>query len=90
MDAQRKQFNALMKQNLDLVTAFAKSNSPVTTGVGTGDTPARSGRLWAHNRTNLKEYPHCKKICTPDPADCFSLAANEDKRPTGWKVPVAP
>jgi hypothetical protein len=89
MEAQRKQFDILMKQNLELVSAIAKSNV-APTGNGTGSTPAQSGRPRACNSANLKECPNCKRMCRHNPADCFSLEANAAKRPTGWKVPAAP
>jgi hypothetical protein len=84
MEAGRKQFELLLKQNLDLVTAFAKASASTNPGTGTTPKPRRTGckRSWAH----LKECPNCKKICTHKPADCFSLAANADKCPTNWKV----
>jgi hypothetical protein len=84
MEAQCKQFKLLLKQNSDLVTAFAKASVTTNPGSGTTPKPRRTGRKCS--RANLKEYPNCKKMCTHKPADYFSLAANEDKCPTNWKV----
>jgi hypothetical protein len=85
MEAQRKQSELLLKQNLDLVTAFAKASASTNPGSGTTPKPRRTSckHSWAH----LKECPNCKKMCTHKPADCFSLAANADECPTNWKVP---
>jgi hypothetical protein len=85
MDAQRKQFELLLKQNLDLVTAFAKASASTNPGSSATPKPRRTSckRLWAH----LNDCPNCKKMCTHKPDDCFSLAANADKHPPNWKVP---
>ena len=88
MDAQRKQFEALLKQNADLVATIAKTASA---GNGGGTAPARTGRTGRHRpRANLKECPNCKKMCTHEAADCFSLPTNADKRPVGWRVVTSP
>jgi hypothetical protein len=88
MEAQRKQFELLLKQNSDLVTAFAKASASNNPGSGTTPKPRHTGckRSWAH----LKECPNCKKMCTHKPADCFSLAANTDKCLTNLKYPRQP
>jgi hypothetical protein len=85
MDAQCKQFELLLKQNLDLVAAFAKASASPNPNSGATPKPRRTGceRLRAH----LKECPNCKKMCTHKPDDCYSLAANADKRPTNYKAP---
>jgi hypothetical protein len=85
MDTQRKQFELLLKQNFDLVTAFAKASASTSPGSGATPKSRRTGRK--RLRAHLKECPNCKKMCTHKPADCFSLAANADKCPTNWKVP---
>jgi hypothetical protein len=85
MEAQCKRFKLLLKQNLDLLTAFAKAS--VTTNPGSGTTPKPRCTSCKRLQTHLKECPNCKKMCTHKPADCFSLAANAEKRPTNWKVP---
>ncbi len=87
MEAQCKQFELLLKQNLDLVTAFAKASATTNPSSGTTPKPRCTSHkhLWAH----LKECPNCKKMCTHKPVDCFSLAANADKCPTNWKVPLS-
>ncbi len=85
MEAQRKQFKLLLKQNLILVAVFAKAS--VTTNPGSGTTPKPRRTSCKRSRAHLKECPNCKKMCTHQPDDCISLAANADKCPTNWKVP---
>ncbi len=87
MDAQCKQFELLLKQNLDLVVAFAKASASPNPGSGATPKPRRTGRecLWA--QAHLKECPNCKNMCAHKPDDYYSLAANEDKRPTNYKAP---
>ncbi len=85
MDAQHKQFKLLLKQSLDLLAAFAKTNTSPNPNSGATPKPRCTGckRLPAH----LKECPNCKKMCTYKPDDCYSLAANADKRPTQYRAP---
>jgi hypothetical protein len=80
MDTQCKQLKLLLKQNSDLVAEFAKASAGTNPGSGATPKPRCTGckRLQAH----LKECPSCKKMCTHKPADCFSLTANAEKRPT--------
>jgi hypothetical protein len=85
MDAQRKQFKLLLKQNLDLVSSFAKANA--TTNPGSGATPKPRCTGCKQSQAHLKECPNCKKMCTHKPYDCYSLAANVDKRPTNYEAP---
>ncbi len=87
MDAQCKQFKLLLKQNLDLVAAFVKASANPNSGSGATLKPRHTGceSLWAH----LKECPNCKKMCTHKPDDCYSLAANVDKRPTNYEAPLS-
>jgi hypothetical protein len=63
MEAQCKQFELLLKQNLDLVTTFAKVSVTTNPGSGTTPKPRRTGRK--HLRAQLKECPNCKKMCKP-------------------------
>ncbi len=60
MEAQRKQFELLIKQNSDLVATFAKVNASPNPGSGATPKPRRTGceRLRAH----FKECPNCKKM----------------------------
>ncbi len=85
MNTQHKQFKLLLKQNSDLVAAFTKANASPNPGSGTTPKPRHTDRerLWAH----LKECPNCKKMCTHKLDDCYSLAANADKRPTNYRPP---
>ncbi len=87
MEAQHKLFDLLLKQNLDLVAAFTIVSA--TTNLGSGTTPKMRRTGQEHFWAQLKECPNCKKMCTHKLADCFSLAANADKRPTNWKVPLS-
>ncbi len=88
MDAQRKQFKLLLKQNLDLIIAFAKGNASTNPGSIATPKPRHTGP--ESLRAHLLECPkNCKKICTHKPADYFSLAANADKHPPNWKVPLS-
>ena len=86
MEAQRKQFEALMKQNSDLVTALAKTNT-VAPSTNTAQTTPRSERQRTRDSTGMTECPNCKKMGRHKPENCFNLAKNADKRPTGWRVP---
>jgi hypothetical protein len=85
METLCKQFDLLLKKNLDLVATFAKASATTNPGSGTTSKSRRTSRK--HSRAQLKECPNCKKMCTHKPANCFSLAANADKHPTNWKVP---
>ena len=85
MEAQRKQFKILMKQNSDLVTALAKS-STAAPSTNRSATTTRSGRPRTRDSTGLTECPNCKKMARHKPENCFNLATNADKRPTGWRV----
>jgi hypothetical protein len=85
MDAQCKQFELLLKHNSDLVTAFTKANASPNPGSGATPKPKRTG--CKSLRAHLKECPKCKKMCTHKPDDCYSLAANTDKRPTNYRAP---
>jgi hypothetical protein len=85
LDAQRKQFELLLKQNLDLVTTFAQTNARPNPSSSATPKPRRTG--CKHSRTHLKECPNCMKMCTHKPNDCYSLAANVDKRPTNYRAP---
>ena len=84
MEAQCKQFEVLIKQNSDLVTALTNTVAPSNNRA----TPApRSRRPQTRDSTGMMECPHCKKLARHKPENCFSLAANADKRPIGWRVP---
>ncbi len=85
MDAQRKQFELLLKQNLDLLAAFTKASASPNPGSVATPKPRCTG--CKRSRAHLKECPNCKKMCTHKPDDCYSLAANADKRPTNYKAP---
>jgi hypothetical protein len=84
MDAQRKQIKLLLKQNLDLIAAFAKASA--SSNPGSGDIPKSRRTGCKRSQAYLKECPNCKKMCTHKPDDCYSLAANADKCPTNYKA----
>jgi hypothetical protein len=67
LDAQRKQFKLLLKQNLDLVPAFAQTNAHPNPGSSATPKPRCTG--CKHSQTHLKECPNCKKMCTHKPDD---------------------
>ncbi len=85
MDAQHKQFELLLKQNSDLVAAFAKANESPNPGSSATPKPRRTG--CEPPRAHLKECSKCKKMCTHKPDDCYLLAANADKRPISYRAP---
>jgi hypothetical protein len=87
MDAQRKQFDALLQQNADLVAAIAKT-TPLAGNANNNNRPGRNTRTRTP-RPNLRECPHSKKMCTHESANCFQLATNADKCPPGWRVAPA-
>ncbi len=87
MDAQRKQFELLLNQNLELVAAFMKASVSPNSGSGATPKPRRTG--CERSQAHLKECPNCKKMCTHKPDDCYALAANVDKRPTNYKAPLS-
>ena len=84
MDAQCKQFDALLQQNADLLTAIAKTTL-LAGNANINNRPGCNTRTRTP-RPNLRECLHYKKMCTHEPADCFQLATNADKRPPGWRV----
>jgi hypothetical protein len=75
MDLQHKQFELLLKQNLDLIAAFAQTNTHPNPGSCAIPKPRHTGRECL--RTHLKECPNFEKMCTHKPDDCFSLAAGQ-------------
>jgi hypothetical protein len=85
MDAQWKQYKLLLKQNLDLIATFAEASASPNSGSGATPKSRHTGCKcsWAH----LKECPNCKKMRTHKPENCYSLAANADKRPTNNLAP---
>jgi hypothetical protein len=84
MDAQQKQFELLLKQDLDLIAAFTKVS--VSPNPGSGATPKLRCTGCKHVRAHLKKCPNCKKMCTHKPDGCYSLAVNADKCPTNYKA----
>ena len=100
LEAQRKQYEIVMKQNSDLLTTMAQngggsgggSGGSGGSGRGTGDGDNAGGgdggrrrRGGGHQNKDAKICPHCGKMAVHAPADCFSLEANKDKKPAHWK-----
>jgi hypothetical protein len=91
LDAQQKQFELIMKQNLDLLTNMARNGggnryggSGGGGGGGDNEGGGGGGRRRQGGRQQNKDAkicPHCGKIALHAPADCFSLEANKDKKP---------
>jgi hypothetical protein len=65
LDTQRKQFELLLKQNLDLVTAFAQMNTRPNPGSSATPKPRRTGCECL--RTHLKEAPTARRWTPTSP-----------------------
>jgi hypothetical protein len=95
LNAQRKQFELIMKQNLDLLTNMARNgggNSGSGGGCGSGGGDNEGGGNGGQRRQggrqknkDTKICIHCGKMALHAPANCFSLEANKDKKPVNWK-----
>jgi hypothetical protein len=68
MDAQLKQFELLLKQNLDLVAAFVKASTSTNSSSCATPKPRHTGPVCL--QAHLKECPNCKKMCTHKMDDC--------------------
>jgi uncharacterized membrane protein YgcG len=86
---QCKQVLEVMAQNTSLMVALSKGGGGGNGGGGRGASSSGGGRSkgggW--HKTPWKEKklcPHCNKVIVHNPAECFSLEANKDKRPMGW------
>jgi hypothetical protein len=96
LNAQRKQFELIMKQNLDLLTNMAQNGGGNGGGggggggSGGGDNKGGGGsgqrrQGGGQRNKDAKICPHCGKMVLHAPADCFSLEANKGKKPVNWK-----
>ncbi len=96
LDAQQKQFELIMKQNLDLLTNMAQNGGGNGSGGGNGGgggsgdnegggSGGRRRQGGGQQNKDAKICPHCGKMALHAPADCFSLEANKDKNPANWK-----
>ena len=96
LNAQRKQFELIMKQNLDLLTNMAQNGGGNGSGGGNGGgggsgdnegggSGGRRRQGGGQQNKDAKICPHCGKMALHAPADCFSLEANKDKNPANWK-----
>ena len=82
---QRKQVSDIMAQNAKLIATLSKGGGGDSGGSGIGK--GNNGNNSTRHKTPWKEKklcPNCNKEVVHDPADCFSLEANKDKRPKGW------
>ena len=83
---QHKQVSDVMAQNAKLIATLSKGGGGGAGGGG-GKGKGNNGDNSNRHKTPWKEKklcPNCNKEVVHDPADCFSLEANKDKRPKGW------
>jgi hypothetical protein len=86
---QRKQVLEVMAQNAKLMAALSKGGGGSNGGGGGGGRGkgGGGGNNGGRHKTPWKEKklcPNCKKVVVHNPAECFSLKENKDKRPKGW------
>jgi hypothetical protein len=75
------------KQISELIATLSKGGGGNSGGKGKGK--GGGGGNGDQHKTPWKEKklcPNCNKEVVHDPADCFSLEANKDKRPKGWGI----
>ncbi len=93
LEAQRKQFNLIMKQNADLLMAMA-NNSGGSDGGDDGDGGSGgvggNGEDSGHGSGGQKCFPtalcpNFNKMATHKSEDCYSLEANKSKIPHWYK-----
>jgi hypothetical protein len=92
LDAQRKKFDLIMKQNSTLLAAMAKGNgggSGVSGGGSDGGGGGGSGGSGNRCRDQATKeiFPNCNKLVVHAVVNCFTLPANKDKIPTWYKPP---
>jgi hypothetical protein len=93
LDAQRKQFDLIMKQNSALLAAMAKGNGggggggSGSSGGGRGGGGGGGGSNRRRDQGTKAMCPNCNKLVIHAAADCFTLLANKDKIPTWYKPP---
>jgi hypothetical protein len=88
LEAQRKQFNLIMKQKAYLLTAMTKNG--VSGGGGGSGGGSNSGKGGSRGGGGRKRSPmvlcsNCNKMVTHKPEDCYSLEANKSKIPHWYK-----
>ncbi len=70
------------------MAALSKGGGGGNGGGGSGGRGKSSGgNNGGRHKTPWKEKklcPNCKKVVIHNPAECFSLKENKDKRPKGW------
>jgi hypothetical protein len=88
LDAQRKQFDLIMKQNSALLAAMVKGNGGGggKVGGGGGGSGGGSGNRRCDRGTKAM-CQNCNKMIVHVVADCFTLPANKDKIPSWYKPP---
>jgi hypothetical protein len=89
LDAQRKQFDLIMKQNSALLVAMAKRNSGGGSngGSGSGGGSGGGGGNRRRDQGTKAICPQCIKLVVDAASNCFTLPANKDKIPTWYKPP---
>ncbi len=94
LDAQRKQFDLIMKQNSALLAAMAKGNGGGGGGSsgGGGDSGSHGGGGGGGGNKRREQdtkaiCPNCNKLVIHTASNCFTLPANKDKIPTWYKPP---
>ncbi len=92
LDAKRKQFDLIMKQNCALLAATAKGNGSGGGGDGGGNGSGSGGSGGGgsnrcHDQGTKALCPHCNKLVIHVVAHCFLLPANNDKISTWCKPP---
>ncbi len=77
-----------MAQNAKLTAALSKGGGGGNGGGGGGSRgKGGGGDNGGRHKTPWKEKklcPNCKKVVVHNPAECFSLKENKDKRPKRW------
>ena len=76
------------KQISELIATLSKGGGGDSGGKGKGKGKGGGGGNGDQHKTPWKEKklcPNCNKL-VHNPADCFSLEANKDKRPKGWGI----
>jgi hypothetical protein len=77
------------KQISELIATLSKGGGGDSGGKGKGKGRGGGGGNSDQHKTPWKEKklcPNCNKEVVHNPADCFSLEANKDKRPKGWGI----
>ena len=86
LKAKCKQFDLIVKQNANLLTAMAKTGGGGGGGGGGGSRGGGSrGGGDGQKQSPTALCPNCNKMVTHKPEDCYSLEANKSKIPAWFK-----